>query len=280
MSAENTPILPTQTQPTSLGIKSQSAGAEGLLNSRPSGKRLGKKLEKAAVTGQRSKKSNRERILEASIELFNREGVVAMTTNHIADHLSISPGNLYFHFRNKEEIIYELFKRMRDETYSVWARSHVLRTPKARSTKGAISAHIPEPLQLIRENLELFWKYRFFHREMYHMRRRDLKLAKLWRSHIDKTNRLLKAAYLMWVRAGTMRLIHDSREMQMLADTVLITSSACMRFFESPEKPATHLPVDYGVEHLMIFLWPYYTDEYKKSLSTASWKASGSIIRS
>ncbi len=44
------------------------------------------------------------RIVEASLELFNQHGERAMTTNHIAAHLGISPGNLYYHSRNKEEI--------------------------------------------------------------------------------------------------------------------------------------------------------------------------------
>jgi AcrR family transcriptional regulator len=49
----------------------------------------------------------KDRILDVSIELFNKNGVVAITTNHIAKAMNISPGNLYFHYDNKEEIIQE-----------------------------------------------------------------------------------------------------------------------------------------------------------------------------
>lgn len=52
-----------------------------------------------------------ERIVDASLKLFNEEGERNISTNHIAQYLSISPGNLYYHFRNKDEIIIQLFKR-------------------------------------------------------------------------------------------------------------------------------------------------------------------------
>lgn len=56
----------------------------------------------------------KDKIIDASIELFNTHGERNVTTNHIASHLNISPGNLYYHFRNKEEIIRNIFSKYSD----------------------------------------------------------------------------------------------------------------------------------------------------------------------
>ncbi len=61
----------------------------------------------------------KEKILDTSRKLFNKHGSNKITTNHIAKKLSISPGNLYYHFSNKEEIIFQLGEQMIVELYEI-----------------------------------------------------------------------------------------------------------------------------------------------------------------
>lgn len=95
-----------------------------------------------------SRPNTYNRIVDASLVLFNEEGERNISTNHIAAHLSISPGNLYYHFRNKDEIIMQLFKRYSQELLGY------LREAK-----------LPEDSSTIKNYMvgvyDVMWKYRF-----------------------------------------------------------------------------------------------------------------------
>nr|WHW29680.1 putative TetR/AcrR family transcriptional regulator [uncultured bacterium] len=56
-----------------------------------------------------SRPKTRQRILDASLELFNSHGEGNVTTNEIANELDMSPGNLHYHFKRKRDIVTTLF---------------------------------------------------------------------------------------------------------------------------------------------------------------------------
>lgn len=56
----------------------------------------------------------RDRILEASLALFNAEGLAKVSTHRIAAELGISPGNLHYHFKAKQLIVSTLFRHFEE----------------------------------------------------------------------------------------------------------------------------------------------------------------------
>lgn len=51
----------------------------------------------------------RDIILDVSLGMFNDEGEANLSAVDIANELDISPGNLYYHFKGKEEIVAALY---------------------------------------------------------------------------------------------------------------------------------------------------------------------------
>lgn len=54
-------------------------------------------------------------IIKTSIILFNEKGYLNTSTRHIAQTMNISVGNLYYYFKNKEDILIEIFTHFIDE---------------------------------------------------------------------------------------------------------------------------------------------------------------------
>ena len=98
--------------------------------------------------------SKKELILQIATSLFNQQGTAKVSTNHVAEEAGISPGNLYYHYKNKSHIIREIYEQM----IKSWERLY------ERAENRSMS--IETLKRFIEENFELLWEYRFFYREM------------------------------------------------------------------------------------------------------------------
>ena len=57
-------------------------------------------------------KNTKQKILNAALLLFNRDGIVNVRLQHIADEAFVSVGNLAYHFPNKEAITTTLYESL------------------------------------------------------------------------------------------------------------------------------------------------------------------------
>jgi len=64
---------------------------------------------------QKRPRQTRERILQTALELYNKFGEHTVAATSIAFEMGISPGNLYYHYRSKDDIVADLFASFRRE---------------------------------------------------------------------------------------------------------------------------------------------------------------------
>ncbi|AZA90726.1 HTH-type transcriptional regulator qacR [Chryseobacterium nakagawai] len=94
--------------------------------------------------------NTKEKILFKALELFNEKGYNNITTRHIAAELSISPGNLHYHFKHSEDIIKILFAEL------TLKMDELLNKMKAKENKTLEDLYI-----LTSSTCEIFYHYRF-----------------------------------------------------------------------------------------------------------------------
>ncbi|MHB9796740.1 TetR/AcrR family transcriptional regulator [Pseudomonas sp. MT3] len=158
----------------------------------------------------------RERIAQASLELFNAQGERSVTTNHIAAHLGISPGNLYYHYRNKQAIIAELFAEYEGQV------DQFLRLPEGRALT------VEDKIYYLESLLAAMWRYRFLHRDLEHLLDADPELAANYRSFARRALVNAKTVYRGFVDAGI--LLMDDTQLESLTLNAWIILTSWVRF--------------------------------------------------
>ena len=189
--------------------------------------------------------STREKILDAALTLFNNEGTAAVSTNHIAEAASISPGNLYYHFRNKEEIIRELFERLsaaNDAAFSL---------PQDKLPT------LNDLQTMVKTNYKILWQYRFAHRELAALLRADEELRTRFLSVRKRGFEGFGHLFQAFTQAGVFKTQSIPEEIQNLAEVCWLITEFWLNSLEVSGKTVNETQMSHGVELMMQVLKPF-----------------------
>ena len=198
----------------------------------------------------------KDRILQASLQLFNEKGERSVTTNHIAAELGISPGNLYYHFRNKNEIIKELMSKYQQETLDMLA------LPEERVLNANDKIHY---FQVLSSQL---WTYRFLHRDVYHLIENNEDFRKIYPKFAGKVMQQGQKIYLAFVEAGLMQMTSSEIEALIINIWILLTNWTNFLYMSGHLSDSNHLDEKWIWQALrqMVFLeGPYLRGESRET---------------
>lgn len=197
----------------------------------------------------------RENIINAAIQLFNTYGTSTISTNHIAKELQISPGNLYYHFKNKEEIIREILENMISDWDTAWTAPHPNWKPV-----------LEDLYTIIKYSFQLSWKYRFFYRELIVLMKIDPQLKER-HVHIQKQRmEEQKQFFQLFIDAGVLRAPATPAQFDSLLKISWLISNYWLSFIESAGEDIKEEQIDQGIELIMTVLEPYIINEERNEL--------------
>ena len=186
----------------------------------------------------------KERILQLSLQLFNERGERSVTTNHIAAELNMSPGNLYYHFRNKNEIIKELMSQYQKQTLEMLA------LPDER----VLDAN--DKIRYFQVLSSQLWAYRFLHRDVYHLVENNEDFRLMYPSFANQVMLQGQKIYKAFVNAGLMEMTDSEIEALTINLWIVLTNWTNFLYMSGHISDSNHLEEKWVWQALrqMVFL--------------------------
>ena len=189
--------------------------------------------------------SRKLEILESAKKLFNKSNTQAVTTNHIAKAMGISPGNLHYHYKNREEIIWFLYKQMREKmTLSV--------------------EELPKSLEEVSEHQKVLigiqWEYRFFFREILFLFSRDAKLEQDYIIDNIAHRKRIKLVMQGLVESGELE-IQDPKILEYLVDSILMAWQFYTSYMQTLGKPLSRKSAEETVQYTVNAMLQFKTQK-------------------
>ena len=189
-----------------------------------------------------------ERILEVTLELFNRFGEPNVSTTLISAELGISPGNLYYHYPAKEELINSLFDRFERALNELLNASDGVRD-------------VEDAWFFMHTLFEIIWQHRFLYRDLNDLLSKNRRLETHFQTVLKNKTRAVKTMLDGMSRSGSVRI--DSREIESTATSMVVVLTYWLSF-EYVRDPRRALEPENaqsallrGAHHVLNLLAPY-----------------------
>jgi AcrR family transcriptional regulator len=189
-----------------------------------------------------------ERILKVTLDLFNRFGEPNVSTTLISAELNISPGNLYYHYPAKDELINSLFDR-----YEAGLTELLNAADGVRDVEDAWF--------FFHTLFELIWQYRFLYRDLNDLLSKNRRLETHFQGVLKDKSRAVRALLDGMSRTGAVRI--DTREVEPTATSmvVVLTYWLSFEYVRDPrhalEPDAAQQALLRGAHHVLHLLVPY-----------------------
>jgi AcrR family transcriptional regulator len=198
-----------------------------------------------------------ERILEASLALFNRFGEPNVSTTLISAELHISPGNLYYHYPAKEELVNTLFDQYESALTDILDAGDGVRD-------------VEDAWFFMHTLFELIWQYRFLYRDLNDLLSRNRRLETHFQAVLE--NKALAVRALLGGMSGSGAVTIDSREVEATATSMVVVATYWLSFeyvrdpWRALEPGNAQLALLRGAQHVLNLLVPYLEQGQRKHL--------------
>jgi len=201
-------------------------------------------------------RQTKDRILEASLTMFNAQGEPNVTTNHIADELGISPGNLYYHYRNKDDIVEQLFAR------------YEARMDQALLVPDGRLPTLEDVWMQLHLVFECMWTFRFLYRDLVDIVSRNRKLKQHFARILNRAAASAEKVLKGLARAEIMRATPD--EIHATAENVLLVATFWLNYntVRGARPDASQEDLTHGIYQVMLLIAPFLRDAERMHLNT------------
>jgi AcrR family transcriptional regulator len=192
-----------------------------------------------------------------TLDLFNRFGEPNVSTTLISAELGISPGNLYYHYPAKDELINALFDR-----YERGLNELLTAADNVRNVEDAwLFFHML---------FELIWQYRFLYRDLNDLLSKNRKLETHFQFVLKNKDRAVHAVLDGLSRNGVVRITGEEAAPASTAMVVVLTYWLSYEYVRDPrhalETESAATSMARGAYHVLSLLMPYLEPESKAHL--------------